>query len=90
MTSDVTGWRTSSYSGGQGGNCVEVAGFGGMILVRDTKDHGHGPASRFTAAGWRTFVAGVRNGQFEPDDLGRLRRQHGLGTQQSSSSAVSR
>ena len=42
MNSEVTAWRTSSYSGTQGGNCVEVAGHDGMILVRDTKDHGHG------------------------------------------------
>ena len=26
MTIGVTGWRTSSYSGSQGGNCVQVAG----------------------------------------------------------------
>jgi hypothetical protein len=71
MTSDVTGWRTSSYSGGQGGNCVEVAGSGGVILVRDTKDHGRGPVHRFTAGRWRAFVAGVRNGQFGPDGSGR-------------------
>ncbi len=72
MTSDLTGWRKSSYSGGQGGNCVEVAATDGMILVRDTKDHGHGPVHRFTAARWGAFVAGVRNGQVDPDDSGRL------------------
>lgn len=72
MTSDVTGWRTSSHSGGQGGNCVEVAGSGGMILVRDTKDHGQGAVQRYAPAGWRAFVAGVRNGEFDPDKSGRL------------------
>jgi hypothetical protein len=70
MTSDVTGWRKSSYSGGQGGNCVEVAGHGGMILVRDTKDHGHGPVYRFPAARWRAFVAGVRNGELDLGEQG--------------------
>jgi Domain of unknown function (DUF397) len=72
MTSDVTGWRKSSYSGGQGGNCVEVAGSGGMIMVRDTEDNGHGPVHQFTSARWRAFVAGVRDGQFDPDDAERL------------------
>jgi Domain of unknown function (DUF397) len=63
MSNNELAWRKSSYSGTQGGNCVEVAGHGGMILVRDTKDHGRGPVHRFTAAGWRVFVAGVRNGE---------------------------
>jgi Domain of unknown function (DUF397) len=55
-------WRKSSYSGGQGGNCVEVAGHDGMILVRDTKDHGDGHVHRFTPASWRAFVAALQNG----------------------------
>ncbi len=63
MTSDITGWRTSSYSGGQGGNCVQVAAHGGLILVRDTKDHGHGPVHRFPAARWRAFLTAVREGE---------------------------
>lgn len=40
MTIRVTGWRTSSYSGSQGGNCVEVAGQDRRVLVRDTKQAG--------------------------------------------------
>ena len=35
-------WRKSSYSGGNGGNCVEVADHDEMILVRDTKNREHG------------------------------------------------
>jgi hypothetical protein len=58
-------WRKSSFSGGNGGACVEVAGHDGMVLVRDTKDHGGGPVQRFTRAGWHVFVAGVRNGEFD-------------------------
>jgi Domain of unknown function (DUF397) len=49
-------WRKSSYSGNGGGNCVEIAAHGGMILVRDTKDRGHGPVHRFTPAAWRRFA----------------------------------
>ncbi len=71
MTSDVTGWRTSSYSGGQGGNCVEVAAAGGMILVRDTKDRGRGPVHTFTPARWRAFLTTVRSGQPGTDEPGR-------------------
>ena len=69
---DSLNWRTSSYSGGNGGACVEVAGHAGMILVRDTTDHGCGHVHKFPAAGWRVFVAGVRNGEFGPDGHGRL------------------
>ena len=47
----VTGWRTSSYSGSQGGNCVEVAGQDRRVLVRDTKQAGTGPVLRFPVAG---------------------------------------
>jgi hypothetical protein len=71
MSSNELAWRKSSYSGTQGGNCVEVAGHDGMILVRDTKDHGCGQVHNFTAAGWRVFVAGVRNGEFDLGESGR-------------------
>ncbi len=70
MTTEITGWRKSSFSGSQGGNCVEVAGHEGMILVRDTKDHGH--VHRFTAASWSAFIAAVRNRESGLDDSGRL------------------
>ena len=72
MSDNERAWRKSSYSGTQGGNCVEVAARGGMILVRDTKDHGGGHVHNFTAAGWRVFVAGLRNGEFDPEASGRL------------------
>jgi hypothetical protein len=59
-------WRKSSYSNGQGGNCVEVADLtGGGRLVRDTKDQGRGPILRFTEAEWNAFVLGVRDGEFD-------------------------
>jgi hypothetical protein len=61
-------WRKSSFSGANGGNCVEVGQAGdGAVLVRDTKDRGHGPVHRYSAAEWRAFVAGVRNGEFDLD-----------------------
>jgi hypothetical protein len=72
MSENELAWRKSSYSGTQGGNCVEVAEHDGMILVRDTKDHGRGHVHRFAAAEWRAFAAGVRNGKFDRDGSGRL------------------
>jgi uncharacterized protein DUF397 len=57
------GWTKSSYSGGSGGNCVEVAALAeGGFAVRDSKEPG-GPVLRFTAQGWRSFVRGVKAGR---------------------------
>ncbi|MFJ3280086.1 DUF397 domain-containing protein [Streptomyces halstedii] len=53
-------WRRSSYSNGQGGDCVEVAdGFPGMLPVRDSK-HPQGPALVFGASAWSAFVNEVK------------------------------
>ncbi|WP_225846145.1 DUF397 domain-containing protein [Streptomyces sp. HPF1205] len=55
-------WRKSSYSGGQGGECLEVAdGVPGLIPVRDSKDP-EGPVLVFPAADWAAFVTAVGNG----------------------------
>ena len=70
MSSDHTRWRKSSYSGGQGGNCVEVATHDSMILVRDSKDRGR--VKKFSAAEWRAFVASVRAETFDPYESGRV------------------
>lgn len=58
-TSALT-WRTSSYSGNNGGNCVEVGAAGPMVLVRDTKDR-DGAVLAFTPQAWRQFAADVGN-----------------------------
>ncbi len=58
-------WRKSSYSGGSGGNCVEVArNQTGIVAVRDSKDP-HGPKLIFTPAEWEAFTLGVRDGTFD-------------------------
>lgn len=58
-------WRKSSFSNGNGGNCVEVArNLPGIVAVRDSKDRS-GPALIFTTAEWQAFVGGVRAGEFE-------------------------
>jgi Domain of unknown function (DUF397) len=57
-------WRKSSYSGGNGGQCVEVArDLPGIIAVRDSKDP-EGGALTLTPEQWRAFIAWVRDGQF--------------------------
>jgi hypothetical protein len=57
-------WRKSSYSSGNGGQCVEVAGnLPGIVAVRDSKNQG-GPALVFTAAEWQAFTAQVRDSEF--------------------------
>jgi hypothetical protein len=52
-------WRKSSYSGQSGGNCVEVAGHGRRVLVRDTKNKA-GAVLRFSPAAWRKFADQVK------------------------------
>ena len=57
-------WRKSSYSGGSGGECVEVAhGADGAVPVRDSKDPA-GPVLVFGPDAWRAFLDGVRSGDF--------------------------
>jgi hypothetical protein len=54
-------WRTSTYTGANGGNCVEVGHAGHLIAIRDTKDRG-GPVLAISAAAWQQFVATVKPG----------------------------
>ena len=54
---DVTGvaWRTSSYSGSNGGTYVEVGTTGPAVAIRDSK-HPDGAQLAFTAGTWTTFT----------------------------------
>ncbi len=64
---DLTGalWRKSTRSGGNGGDCVEVAlNLPGIVAVRDSKDL-TGTALVFTRSEWDAFVAGARDGEFD-------------------------
>ena len=36
----ASNWRKSSYSGANGGECVEVASTADAVMVRDTTDRG--------------------------------------------------
>jgi Domain of unknown function (DUF397) len=51
-------WRKSSYSGSNGGQCVEVA-VPGRVLVRDTQDRA-GAVLEFGPDAWREFAANVK------------------------------
>lgn len=58
---DLTGavWRKSTRSGGNGGDCVEVAtNLPHTVAVRDSKSSG-GPALLFSTGAWTAFVAFV-------------------------------
>lgn len=58
----MASWHKSSYSGGDGGNCLEVAdGLPHVVPVRDSKVT-DGPALVFRAAAWSAFVADVKRG----------------------------
>ena len=54
---DLTGvrWRTSSYSGDNGGNCVQVAQASKNVAIRDSKDEG-GPVLAFAPQMWTKFI----------------------------------
>lgn len=56
-------WRKSTRSQGAT-NCIEVADLPNGAAVRDSKDP-DGPALVFTAAEWRAFASGVRDGKFD-------------------------
>ncbi|WP_030908540.1 DUF397 domain-containing protein [Streptosporangium amethystogenes] len=70
-------WFKSSFSGDNGGNCVEVAELRdiadgpdhkaehpALIAVRDSKDP-DGPKLFFTPAEWDAFVSGVKASEFD-------------------------
>ncbi|MEU2439559.1 DUF397 domain-containing protein [Streptomyces rubradiris] len=61
-SSALTGWYKSSYSGGDQGECLEVARGHAHVPVRDSKVV-TGPAVLFSANGWAAFVTAVKKGQ---------------------------
>jgi hypothetical protein len=54
-----TAWRKSSYSA-NGANCVEAGSMPGLVLVRDTKDKGHGPVLKVPPATWQRFTKSIK------------------------------
>lgn len=52
-------WRKASYSGSNGGACVEVGHGATAVLVRDTTNREAGPIE-FSATAWNEFLATVK------------------------------
>jgi hypothetical protein len=57
-------WRKSSYSGGGGNNCAEVAAHHGFVAVRDSKAPG-GPALVLNAGAFRDLTARIKHGDYD-------------------------
>ena len=63
MEPDLTfaDWRKASYSGDNGGACVEVArNLPGVVAVRDSKDPA-GPVLTFSPGEWAAFTAAIED-----------------------------
>lgn len=54
-------WRKSSYSGNQGGNCVEIADTAHQVHVRDTQNRPLGYLT-FSASNWSALLSSLRKG----------------------------
>ncbi len=53
-------WIKSSYSGNNGGDCIEIApGIPGFVPVRDSKN-ADGPVLFFPVGDWSSFVTEVK------------------------------
>ena len=52
-------WRKSSYSGPNGGECVEVASMPAAVIVRDTQDR-DGHVLNVPASAWRAFISAAK------------------------------
>ena len=68
MTDNTVGWcdiafRKSSFSGGSGGNCVEIAVMDTQFGVRDSKN-AVGPVIAVPGQHGGKFLAAVLSGQF--------------------------
>jgi hypothetical protein len=59
-------WRTSSYSGGNGGQCIQIAAIpnvpdysGALCAIRDSRDPA-GPVLVFGYPQWRAFTSTIK------------------------------
>jgi Domain of unknown function (DUF397) len=62
-------WRTSSYSGGNGGQCIQVTALasppgspGPLCAVRDSRNPS-GPVLTVAARQWHAFTAAIKAGR---------------------------
>lgn len=69
------GWFKSSLSFANG-NCVEVQFLtDGGVQVRNSRDRA-GAVITYTREEWEAFLGGVKNGEFDLDENGRLARSN--------------
>lgn len=61
MDLNTAHWRKSSYSGHDGGDCVEVAALPGAVAVRDSKNPA-GPVLTLTSGQWRALLDHIKAG----------------------------
>lgn len=59
MNSENLAWFKSSYSGGEGGECLEVAPSPHTIRIRDSKNP-DGPVLSLSLTAWTEFLPHVR------------------------------
>ncbi|MDX6744135.1 DUF397 domain-containing protein [Actinocorallia sp. A-T 12471] len=52
-------WRKSSYSSGNGGNCVELAPLLGKVATRDSK-HPTGPSLHFSTSAFTALTTAIK------------------------------
>jgi hypothetical protein len=65
MESSRLNWHKASYSGTNGGGCVEVAtDMPGIVAVRDSRNP-QGPILTVEGGGWRDFIADVKAGRHD-------------------------
>ncbi|MGA5132887.1 DUF397 domain-containing protein [Streptomyces olivoreticuli] len=60
-------WRKSSYSGPNGGDCLEIAdNIPNALPIRDSKNP-DGPALLVTPAAWTSFLTGIKSASLGVD-----------------------
>ena len=60
-------WHKSSYSGSNGGGCIDVAdNLPAIVAVRDSKDL-QGPNLTFSRDEWRAFTTSIKRGELGLD-----------------------
>jgi hypothetical protein len=55
-------WFKSSYSGGEGNECLEAASLSSCVMVRDSKEP-QGPVLTFSTAAFAAFVNATKAGR---------------------------
>jgi hypothetical protein len=56
-------WRKSSYSGSNGGGCVEAGNHPSGVMIRDTQDPrwpNSAPVIALSANAWNTFLTSLK------------------------------